>query len=467
MPDRPHIILLLSDEHRGHAMAHAGDANLRTPTMDRMAQEGLSFRRAYANCPICTPSRGTIFSGRHAHAGPVSGFFDVYKATAPSTATILREHGYHTAYFGKWHCGTVRNQDPPSVRRHPDEYKGSSQRTPEYHRAGFQDWFAFENLNQHFASYYYHNDDINPTKVDGYETDGLTAVALDYLERYDRDEPLFLVLSVTPPHFPLIVPDKWKRFDPDKLEVRPNFNQLDPFFVSEDERTDEDMRECLANYYAMIENLDWNLGRVMDAFEANERFANTLCVYTSDHGDYMGSHGLLATKIEHHEESVRVPALFHWPQQIPATGAADGLFSLVDLMPTMLGLADVPVPVHNQGTDFSPLLRGRPEAVDTPTEVLLEMVNNPRWNLRFLDWRGLVTERWKYAYCETGREVLFDLDNDPYEMNNLAAADPEQCAAMRQRLLDVLAETREPYFDVLIEHGVPAEGPVIDVSKCE
>ena len=112
---RPHVIYILSDEHRGQAMGHTGDPNVKTPWMDRLAAGGASFPRAYANCPICTPSRGTIFSGRHAHAGPVAGFFDVFKPTAPSTATELRQHGYHTAYFGKLHCGIVRNQIPQSV----------------------------------------------------------------------------------------------------------------------------------------------------------------------------------------------------------------------------------------------------------------------------------------------------------------------------------------------------------------
>ena len=93
------------------------------------------------------------------------------------------------------------------------------------------------------------------------------------------------------------------------------------------------------------------------------------------------------------------------------------------------------------------------------------MVNNPRWNLRFLDCRGIVTQRYKYAFCETGREVLFDLENDPYEMENVAERLPEQCVKMRQLLLRVLAETREPYFDVLIEHGVVPPWPPMDVGK--
>lgn len=453
MTERPHILYVLSDEHRGQAMSHLGDPNVKTPVMDQLAREGASFTRAYANCPICTPSRGTIFSGRHAHSGPVSGFFDVYKTTAPSTATILREAGYYTAYFGKWHCGIVRNQIPPEARTYPEQYKGSPQRTPEYHRAGFQDWFGFENLNQHFASYYYRGGDVNPTKADGYETDAYTDLVIDYLKNYERDEPLFLVLSVTPPHFPLLVPEMWKCFDPAALQVWPNFTDT-PF-----------MRECLATYYAMIENLDWNIGRLMEALRSLPRFENTLTVYFSDHGDFMGSHGRQSRKEHPHEESVRIPAIFHWPSHLPKQGTTSGLFSLVDLLPTTLGLLNLAIPPHVQGTDFSPALRG--ETFTAPEAVLLEMVNNPRWNLDFLDWRGFVTERWKYAFYETGEQLLFDLINDPYELHNLADANPQKSAEMQAMLLRLLTQTREPYFDVLIEHGVPAEGPVVDVSKIQ
>jgi len=453
MPDeRPNVIYIFSDEHRGQAMTHLGDANLRTPAMDRLAAEGVSFRRAYSNCPICTPARGTVFSGRHAHSGPVSGFFDCYKPAAPSTAHILRRHGYHTAYFGKWHCGIVRDQSPPLVRARPDEYKGSGQRTPERHRAGFQDWFGFENLNQHFASYYYRGRDAEPTKTAGYETDGLTDLCVDYLRRYDRPQPLFAVLSVTPPHFPLVVPDRWKRFDPGALHVRPNFADSPA------------MREHLATYYAMIENLDWNIGRLMEALASLPRFRDTLVVYFSDHGDFMGSHALYNRKEHPHEESVRVPAIFHWPGGIAPRGPVDGLFSLVDLLATTLGLLGIEPPPHNQGRDFSPALRGEP--FRGPDAVLLEMVNNPRWNLDFYDWRGFVTDRWKYAFYETGRELLFDLDADPYEMRNLAREDPALCGQMRRRLLELLEAAREPYFDVLIEHGEPFdESSDLDVSR--
>lgn len=450
-PRQPHIIYLLSDEHRGQAMSHAGDINVRTPNMDRLAREGAGFSRAYANCPICTPSRGSIFSGRHAHCGPVQNFFDVYKATAPSTATLLREAGYHTAYFGKWHCGIIRDQLPPEVRAHPEEYGGSAQRTPELHRAGFQDWFGFENLNQHFASYIYRENEVNPTKLDGYETDALTDEVLRYLRAYTRDEPLFLVLSVTPPHFPFLVPEKWQRHDPTHLRVRPNFHDT------------PEMRSTLATYYAMIENLDWNIGRVLETLESLPLFEDSLTVYFSDHGEFGGSHGRIAAKEEPHEESTRIPAIFHWPGDIPARGATEGLFSIVDVLPTTLGLAGVPVPAHVQGADFSPLLRGQPFA--PPEAVLLEMHGNPRWRLGMLDWRGFVDERWKYAFYETGEELLFDLRDDPCEMNNIAPSQPDLAAAMRKRLINLLRATREPYFDVLIESGAPLNPGTLDVAS--
>ena len=454
MPKQPHVIYILSDEHFAGAMSHMGDTNVRTPNMDRLAAEGISFDRAYSNCPICTPSRGTIFSGRHAHAGPVQYFFDVYKATSPSIATNLRQAGYHTAYFGKWHCGVIRNQIPPEVRDNPNEYNDWAMRTPEYHRAGFQDWYGFEINNAPFDGFYYHEHEANPRKMDKYQTNYLTEMAIDYLDSYEREEPLFLVLSVEPPHFPLEAPEEYKRLDPNALDVPPTFADS------------PEMREMLATYYAMIENLDWNIGRLMDTLNHSAKFQDeTLTIYFSDHGDYMGTHGAINRKENPHEQSVHVPAIFHWPAQIPAQGRRDGLlFSLVDLFSTTLGLLGIDVPSYSQGSDFSAAIQGDRE-FKGPEAVLLEMSGNPRWNLDFLDWRGLVTERWKYAFYETGHELLFDLENDPYEQQNLAQSNADVCAEMRQLLLTLLAESREPYFDVLLEHGVPPAVPVLDVGE--
>ena len=132
----------------------------------------------------------------------------------------------------------------------------------------------------------------------------------------------------------------------------------------------------------------------------------------------MGNHGLFERKENPHQESVRVPAIFHWPNRIPPQGMRNELFSLVDMLPTTLGLLGIDIPSHLQGQDFSSALLNKPFV--EPNHILLEMCGNPRWDLDFLDWRGLVTNKWKYAYYETGHELLFDLEKDPYEQKNLA-----------------------------------------------
>lgn len=448
----PHIIYILSDEHRGQAMRHTGDVNLQTPSMDRMAKEGVSFTRAYSNCPICTPARGTIFSGRHAHSGPIAGFFDVYKAGSPSTATELKKNGYHTAYFGKWHCGTVRNQRPPAVKENPEDYPGTATRTPERHRAGFDDWFGFECTNAHFKSYYFNKDDINPTKIEEYQSDGLTNMAIDYINNYDGEKPLFLVLSVENPHFPIEAPEKWKRHNSETLVLRDNFESDDP-----------SARQKLADYYAMIENLDWNIGRVQETLDNTKGFENTLSVYFSDHGEFMYSQGNGWGKEKPYEESISIPSIFKWRGKIPAQGNRDEMFSLVDMFSTTLGLINQDIPDYNQGTDFTNALLDKP--FDEPEEVLIEMHNNPRWNLNMMDWRGIVTKEWKYAFHENGMELLFNIKEDPFEMNNLVESNPAKTAEMKGRLLKLLEKNREPYFDVIMNYTVTQEKEDIDVSK--
>jgi arylsulfatase A-like enzyme len=454
----PNILYILSDEHRGQAMGHAGDPNVRTPNMDRMAKDGASFRRAYANCPVCTPSRGTIFSGRHAHCGPVQDFFGAFPPAAPSTATWLRQHGYHTSYIGKWHCGVVHDQKPRVVAEQPERFPGVSLRTPENRRGGFQDWAGFEVINSPFQTYFYRNADEEPTGFTGYQTDILTDEAIRQLKSYDREEPVFMVLSVEPPHFPCIPPETARSLDPQSLLVDPSFAKLNPMFEGMFPHLDESsLRTILANYYLMVENLDENIGRLLAVLEELPAFQNTLVVYFSDHGDYVGNHGINTDKINHHEESLRIPSIFRWPGRIPSQGSIDGLFGLVDLQATVLGLAGIPPAPWDQGFDWSKILQEA--AGDEPEQVLIEMSGAPRWTPKFQDWRGLVNKQWKYAFYDDGREFLHDLESDPFEMENLAHSQPETTRSLRERLLRVLEATREPFFDILIRHGVPPETP--------
>lgn len=439
---KPHLIQILSDEHFGLAMSCAGDVNVRTPNMDRLAAGGVRFEKAYANCPVCTPSRGTIFSGRHAHAGPVPGFFDTWKVSSPSTATVLHEQGYHSVYFGKWHCGIVGDQIPPGVKDNIERFPGNSKRTPEDRRAGFKDWHAFENINSHYKTYLYHDHAIEPEAIEGYQSDILTDQAIQYLQAYDRSEPLYLVLSIEPPHFPLELPGGVRRLDPASLTLRANCDDT------------PERRQHVADYYAMIENLDWNIGRLLDAMEALPNFkGEKRCVsYISDHGEMMGSHGLFCRKEYSYEEGIRIPAIFHWPGHIPAKGEVRGLFSLVDFASTLTALGGAEKSPWMQGVDWSPLLFG--EEMEGPADVLLEMTESPMWTPAYLNWRGVTDGHWTYTFYENQHQELFDLKSDPYQQSNLSQTMPVQREKMRKRLLELLKQTREPFFDVVIEHGV-------------
>lgn len=439
--NRPHLIQILSDEHCGLVMSCMGHPDVRTPNIDRMAAGGVAFERGYANCPVCTPSRGTIFSGRHAHAGPVPGFFDAWKVSAPSTATLLSEAGYQTAYFGKWHCGIVQDQIPLGVASDPSGFPGKHHRTPEDRRAGFEEWSAFECINAPFDSFYYKNDAADPIRMEGYQTDVLTDLAIGRIRSHTGPGPLYLVLSVEPPHFPLQVPEQFKRWDPASLTLRDNCDDT------------PQRRQEIADYYAMIENLDWNIGRLLNSLEEMEEFrgGRTCVSYISDHGELMGSHGLFCRKEYPYEEAIRIPAVFYWPEHIPARGLVEGLFSLVDFAPTWTALGGVRSPAWMQGHDWSARLLGKSQEAG-PTDVLLEMTESPMWTPAYLNWRGFTDGRWKYAFYENRYEELFDLESDPFEQSNLASGHPE-LPRFRQHLLAMLHETREPFFDVIIEHG--------------
>ena len=235
------------------------------------------------------------------------------------------------------------------------------------------------------------------------------------------------------------------------MQLRPNVDEDTPA-----------ARKNLIRYHGMIENLDWNIGRLQRYLTENDAFKNTLSIYFSDHGDFMHSHGLACTKNKPQEESCRIPVIFQWSEKLPKQGVVDSLFSLVDILPTTLGLIDAPIPPHVQGHNYAPTLRGKPQ--DNPEQILLEMVGNPRWNLSLRDWRGLVSNHWKYAFWEDGEEWLFDLKADPYEKNNLAETNPEKRAEMKQALLLELQKTREPYFDVIMEYTVPQQKQDQDVG---
>jgi arylsulfatase A-like enzyme len=371
-------------------------------------------------------------------------------------ADVFGDAGYHTAYTGKWHLAGIHRYNFHEA----DVNRGVLQNRTPIHpdlQGGFDDWRGFELRNGPFDTVYFENDDPTPQPVPGYQTNGLFDIALDRMT--DRKEPFFHVVSVEAPHPPFTAPredlERWQSRD---ITYRPNVNPETPgnrTWSPEDPRPELEMTDGLADdlraYYAMVENLDANVGRLLETLERRGRRGNTAIVFISDHGELLGSHGLTEKQYPY-EESIGVPFLISHPG-----GGIDGGKCVAeptcteDWFPTICGLAGID-PGDTPGRNVTDLARGEQGALDRPG-VRLEFVaeNRPEHHFAETPWRGFRTERYKYTVKggPTGAEPwqLFDLRDDPYEQHNLVDdADFEDVASrLHGHLREQLADSTDTF----------------------
>jgi len=441
---RPNVIWIFGDQHRGQALSCAGDPNLSTPNVDRMAQEGLWMRQAVGGCPLCCPFRGSLLTSRYPHRA-VPGHERQMDPNLPTVATAFNEHGYRTAYFGKWHVDGYKEENG----------RGVHHTVPRERRGGFQDWLGFENNNSQWDTWVHgHSGDheIPHERLPTFETNALTDRFLDYLtERHkerewdaDGSDPFFAVLSVQPPHDPYYAPEEWMRgHTPANIQFRPN--------VPDIPRIRDFASRELAGYYAMIENLDWNLGRIRQFLRDANMDDDTHILFFSDHGDMHGSHGQFR-KTSPWEEAIRVPCFIGGPanQYFGRTGDCDIPMNHVDYGPTSLGLCGLPVPDWMEGTDWSPYRLGDNLSGSEPDSAYLQLVE-PTGHGHSLNvpWRGVVTrDGWKYV-CVAGQPLmLHNLNEDPYEQVNHAfnSVYREEHRRLRDRLGQWISDTGDMFM---------------------
>ncbi|MEO1236850.1 MAG: sulfatase-like hydrolase/transferase, partial [Planctomycetota bacterium] len=293
---RPNIIWVFGDQHRGSALSCAGDPNVHTPNIDRLAAEGVWFRNAVMGFPLCCPCRGSLLTGVYPHRC-VPGHEIRMPPELPTIAEPFNGSGYHTAYLGKWHLDGAKEASVDAAYHI----------VPPERRGGFKTWIGYENNNAQFDCYVHGHDGDTPVdhhKLPRFETDALTDLALDQIDRH-RDEPFFLALSVQPPHDPYTAPAEWmQRHNLARIQLRPN--------VPDIPRIREQARRELAGYYALIENLDHNLGRIRQRLEDHGLTDHTYILFFSDHGDHHGSHGHFR-KMTPYQESIHVPFIIAGP----------------------------------------------------------------------------------------------------------------------------------------------------------
>ncbi len=439
MPSRPNVIWVFGDQLRAQALSFNGDPNARTPNLERAEVNGVSFTNNLSGFPLCCPFRGSLLTGRYAHHC-VPGHEYPLPEGQSTVADVFNANGYDTAYIGKWHLGGF----------HESNGRAAFFITDPNRRGGFRNWTGYENNNSQWDSWVHGGSGANAFhyRLPGYETDALTDLLIKYVKE-QRSKPYFAVLSVQPPHDPFVAPAEYMaHFNPAKLELRPNTAHVP--------RVLERARRELAGYYAQIENLDWNYGRIIQTLADTGQLDNTHVFFFADHGDSLGSHGMFR-KVNPYEESIRTPMILSGG--VPAYGGwRRGRMPVpansVDIAPTTLGLCGIAKPDWMEGFDYSHYRIAKPPAGAEPDSAYLENVvptgHNDSINTPY---RGLVTkEGWKYVAFENRSWLLFNLNEDPYEEANLA-----QNNAFRADRKRLIARLRQWVADTGDKFELPAD----------
>lgn len=405
-PRRPSFVFLYTDDQRWDAMGvvqrEMGDRArfpwFETPNMDRLAAEGFRFRNAFVVNSLCSPSRACFLTGRYSHGNGVANNHTPFPADSVTHASLLRGAGYQTAYVGKWHHGSQTGQRP-----------------------GFDFSASYVGQSRYVDAPFEVNGESRPST--GWVDDVATDYALEFLRstRKAPDRPFLLCLGFKSPHGPWSPPERLRaRFEGSLSRRPPNARALPPFPKPGGAPVPADAGlevPVNLNYFRVIAGVDENVGRVLATLDELRLAENTLVVYSSDNGYYLGEHGL-GDKRSAYEESIRIPLLVRYPGLAGRGKTIDSMALNIDLAPTLLDFAGVRIPSEMQGRSWRPLLEGR------STQWRKAFFYEYFYERNFFTptVTAVRTESFKLIRYP-GREEwteLYDLRADPYETRNLA-----------------------------------------------
>ncbi len=444
---KPNVLYIFIDQLRADACECYGGKNITTPHINQLAAEGVRFTSGISCCPVCTPYRGMVQTGRYpTHSGILLNFVEA-NPSLRSIARDFRDAGYHTGFIGKWHlAGGIHKY--AGLNEFPSREKWRSLRNPhaEYvppgpHRLGYDYWEAF-NFHSSFNDYWFYRDRKERVYLPGYETDIQTDQAIGFMRaRQQAGEPFFLTVAPHPPHPPFRTghcPEGYLSKVPQNLHWSPNVPTKHP------RRTNQHAARC---YYAMSKNTDDNIGRIMKFLHVSGLIDNTIVVFTADHGEQHGSHNRI-NKMVPYAESVNIPLIVRLPDG-PRGETSDALYTPMDHRATLCALAGIPPPKECDGIDLSDECRGRRRS---DREDCLIMNYSSNWDYfqsgtNWPEWRGVRTKRYTYVKWLSGAEEMYDNQADPYQMNNLVAEGktPKELGHLRARLKTLLAEAHDDF----------------------
>jgi arylsulfatase A-like enzyme len=420
MKEPMNIIFIFADQMHGFAMGCMGNADIKTPHLDKLAAEGILFRNTYTCFPVCTPFRGNLFTGRFASQTGIIGNTQAISANERTLADCFNDGGYRTSYVGKWHLG---GKDNIWVEPHL--------------RGGFKEMQAYQCYNDFEKQVWFFDEEGKKSDRAIHRTDATFQVAMEQLEKL-KDSQFALFISEQAPHYPLQPSPEFEAlYQNATIRRRPNCQEIDPYVPTAsppvpDVKTDpinikygNNLDQYLKLYYAMVTQVDHQVGKLMQKLEDLGIADKTAIIFTSDHGDLQGSHGE-KNKNRFWEESVRIPFIASIPGG-PRGIVRDELFSSVDFYPTLLDLAKIPVPASAEGISYAPFMLGDNQKANE--EIFSE--DKSGWlMIRRGDFK-LVVNRKTFEATH-----LFDLSSDPYEMNNLVESSKFQSKRdeLKQRL---------------------------------
>ncbi|HJU44646.1 MAG TPA: sulfatase [Vicinamibacterales bacterium] len=442
--NRPNIIFIMTDDHAAHAIGAYGSRVNATPNLDRLAREGALLTRVFATNSICTPSRAAILTGQYSHINGVT-MFNRFDSARTTVARLLQQGGYHTGMIGKWHLGS----DP----------------------AGFDHWEILPGQGVYFDPIFY-TATGETTYTGRYATDVITDLAVAFLGNRPRNKPFFLMMHHKAPHRPWEaaaphaahfaaqrIPEPatfWDSYATRTDALRENEQRVasdmtnrdlkltpppglspeefgkwrttkpDSVTIVRDGQSVTLTGEALArwkyqrymqDYLATVQSVDDSVGRVLAHLDSSGLARNTIVIYTSDQGFFLGDHGLFDKRFMY-EESIRMPFLVRWPAAIKAGSKIDAMALNVDFAPTFLDAAGLAIPAAMQGRSLLPVLRGR-APTDWRTAMYYRYYHDPGDHNTRAHY-GIRTQTHKLIYFwKKDQWELFDLVNDPEELHNL------------------------------------------------
>jgi arylsulfatase A-like enzyme len=455
---RPNILFVFPDQFRRQAMGFMGADPVVTPNLDRLASQSLVFTNACSNYPLCSPFRGMLMTGKYPYSNHLRSNccsahtkYGVYlRQSERCLSDVLHDAGYSTGYIGKWHLDAP---DAPDV----DDWRKAvwdAYTPPGPGRHGFEFWYSYGCMDKHLNPHYWINNASEKEKTVLHEWSPRheAGVAIDFIRNKDGkhrrpDKPFALFVAMNPPHPPFDrVPQEYLELYRGKI-ARELLNRKNVDFSINKGNTGR-ARKWVNHYFAAVTGVDEQFGRILKCLADEGLAEDTIVVFTADHGEMMGSHNRMGKSIWY-EEAFGIPFVIRWPGHI-ASGREDMPLSVPDFMPSLLGLAGLAgmIPAGVEGTDYSGVMLGKSaRKADSALYVAPGLEKADIGGLR-----GVRTRRYflgvKRHKGQEQYNTLFDLENDPYQLRNIADDEPSRVSRLRSILGYWLEKTSDPWNDV-------------------